>query len=256
MSGTVIEINAGDLGRLTEHLEKLAEDGQVIRCSPAPLGWMAKAMLTAAAAKIEFGAKYHGHIRARGNSMEGTGSDGYRVHVANVDLLDLVLDVEFTIPRAALEWIVKNHRIFKADQDSLMDPVAEIRLTLPDDGPTPENPGRILIVIRQWDDEGAPAVQYEGPLVPDAYPTAAHLFEIARDAKPAKPAALSLDALADARALRTTTTAEPTIKYTRSVKVDRPAPALLEFWEGEHLRAAALIQPRLSVDEAAAGGAE
>lgn len=248
---TVIDLDDVAIARL----RKLADDPQLIRVHPQWLGWMARGMIAAAAAKAEHGPTFHGRIRAHRDAMQGIGGDGHRFHIAHVELVDPVLiEVDFTIPRPALERIAKNYRIFKTDKDSLFDAVADIRLDFPEDGPTKEAPGRINIAIRQWDEADAPAISYEGPLLPDAFPDVDHLLDAAREAKPAEPAALSLDYLADTRILRTADTAEPTIKYTRSVKAKRPAPALLEFWERQHLRAAALIQPRLSVEDAAAGG--
>lgn len=250
MNATVIDLDDVALARL----RKLADEPQLIRVHPQWLGWLAKAVLTPAAPKAEHGPTFHARIHADGTDMRGVGGDGHRFHTVHVELLDPVIGVDFTMPRAALEWIAKNYRIFKVDKDSLMDPVADIRLEFPDDGPTADDPGRVIIAIRQWDEDAAPAIQYEGPLVPDAYPDIEHLLETARDAKPAEPAALNLDYVADTRVLRTASTAEPVVKYTRSTKAKRPAPALIEFWEREHLRAAAIIQPILTVEDAAAGG--
>lgn len=247
MTTTVIDVDDTFLDRL----RRLTGDAEPIRCNPHDLAWLAKAALTATSKDVESGPRHHVRLIVHEQQLEAVGIDGYRAHAAFIHLAQPARPAACTLPRAAVDWITKNARLFKASKESLLEPIAEVFLDFPDDGPTDENAGRVLIVIREWDDEGAPAIQYEGPLVSDTFPPHEPMFDRARAAAEAAPLALNLDHLADLRVLRTERTAEPTIKFTRGAH-DRPAPALVQFWEREELRAVAVLQPILSVEDASA----
>ncbi|MDR2294716.1 MAG: hypothetical protein LBE05_05880 [Microbacterium sp.] len=212
-----------------------------VTISSADMGWLATALLAAAADNEIYGPQYHARVWTDGTSLDAIAMDPYHVHHLHIELDEEVDTVDVVVPRDALEWAKKNARLFRAKKDSLIHPVARFVFLLPMD-PDSDLKSWVSIVYQEWDDENAPSARFDAPLYAEAYPPAARIIDAARTAEPSGPVPLSLDHLSDARTIATAFSAVPVIQYTRR-ESGKPGPAILDFWEGQVLRGTALISP-------------
>ncbi len=102
-----------------------------LKLSTLDMGWLAKALLTAAAHDEAFGVTYHAHIVADGLSATATATDGYRIHQLQMALRAPVGPLDVVIPRDALVWASKNVRTFVAKKDALIEPIAILMIAVP-----------------------------------------------------------------------------------------------------------------------------
>lgn len=96
-----------------------------LKMSAPDMGWMAKALLAAAARDEVYGVRCHAHLTADGLTATAAASDGYRIHQLHLPLRSPVDAVEITVPRDALVWAAKNVRTFTPKKDSLIEPSCE-----------------------------------------------------------------------------------------------------------------------------------
>ena len=220
-----------------------------VQMGSADLGWLAKGILAAAASTEAFGPIYNGLIRVDGTSLDGFGTDRYRIHHLHVDLVGEHATFEVMVPREALAWAAKNVTLFKTKKDSLFEPVGIIEIDLFTVEPPLE--GRVTMIYQEWAEPTAPSARFDAPLRTEAFPPVAHLIDAHRIAPDGDPAPLALDHIADARALMTPFGTIPTIRFTTDEK-GKPGAAVLDFWESSRFRGTAVITPISDGSESAA----
>ncbi|GAA3730458.1 hypothetical protein GCM10022239_03800 [Leifsonia bigeumensis] len=185
------------------------------------------------------------HITVEDGKLRVVCTDRYRAHTALLKAEKIDGDLDFIIPRDALQWLKANYTYFGSSMRDFQRVTIEV--TPHPDGPPSTGPGEVVVTVQEFEAADANSVRWKGKHIRGNFPPVIKLIETARDAEAvlATPR-LRLDYLSRMSALsRLGRQDSPWVKCTSNTNPNKPGPVYVSWRDGSGVYAEALIQPNL-----------